>query len=149
LRAAAAFLGSVSSSTPSLELGFGLGLVHFLRQREAARHLAERALGLQHALVLGHFLLALHFRGQGDLGAVDGDLDVVLLHPGQLGGDGVGAVLLGDVHLHARQRCAVAVVRHGAHQKAFEQIIDQLVERIESGECLPCCFSFSESVPEK
>src|SRR5215208_1123495 len=38
------------------ELGFGPGLVHFLRQREAARHLAERALGMQHALVLGHFL---------------------------------------------------------------------------------------------
>src|SRR5688572_32653314 len=42
------------------ELGFGLGLVHFLRQREAARHLAVDALGVQHTLVLRDFLLALH-----------------------------------------------------------------------------------------
>ena len=60
LRCAAAFFGSVSSSTPSRNFASALRLVHFLRQREAARHLAEHALGVQHALVLRGFLLALH-----------------------------------------------------------------------------------------
>src|SRR4029078_6619877 len=53
------------------ELGFGLRLVHFLRQRAAAGPLAERPLGMQHALVLLDFAFPLHFRGQGDLRAVD------------------------------------------------------------------------------
>src|SRR5256714_1345687 len=41
------------------ELGLRLGLVDFLRQRKAAAHLAVDALAVQHALVLGRFLLAL------------------------------------------------------------------------------------------
>src|SRR5574340_1391318 len=45
-------------------LRFGLGFVDLLRQREAAAHLAERALGVQDSLVLRHFLLALHFGRQ-------------------------------------------------------------------------------------
>src|SRR3954471_12209896 len=45
-----------------LEFGFGLGLVDFLRQREAACQLAVDALAVQSALVLRHFLLALEIR---------------------------------------------------------------------------------------
>src|SRR5688572_529292 len=51
-------LGQRQLENAVLELGAGLGLVDFLRQREAARHLAEDALAVQHALVLGDFLLA-------------------------------------------------------------------------------------------
>src|SRR5215213_141840 len=66
------------------ELRFGLGFVDFLRQREAAADLAEGALGVQHALVFLDFALALHFGRQRDLGAVDRDVDVVLLYARQL-----------------------------------------------------------------
>src|SRR5258706_850264 len=59
------------------ELGLGLGFVDFLRQREAARHLAEHALGMQHTLVLGNFLLLLHFATDRDLRAVGLYVDVV------------------------------------------------------------------------
>src|SRR6266513_2833317 len=112
-------------------LGRGLRLVHFLRQREAARDLAERALGVEHALVRD-FLLPLDISGQRDFRAVDGDLDVFLLDARDLGGDNVGAVFLGHVHLHAGQLRA-PFQGDGTHQKALEQVIDQLVERIESG----------------
>src|SRR5882762_2596657 len=113
-------------------LGLGLRLVHFLRQREAARDLAERALGVEHALVLRDFLLPLDVSGQRYLRAVDGDLDVFLADARDLGGDNVGAVFLGHVHLHAGQLDA-PFDGEGTHQKALEQIVDQLVERIESG----------------
>ena len=57
---------------------------------------------MQHLLVLGDLFLALDLGAQGDLGAVDRDLDVFLANPGQLGADHVGAVLLGHIHLHSR-----------------------------------------------
>src|SRR3989449_4269326 len=113
-------------------LGLGLRLVQFLRQREAARDLAERTLGVEHALVLRDFLLPLDISGQRYLRAVDGDLDVFLPDARDLGGDYVGAVFLGHVDLHAGQLGA-PFHREGTHQKALEQVIDQLVERIESG----------------
>src|SRR5437016_360220 len=110
----------------------GLRLVHLLRQREAARDLAERALGVEQALVLRDFLLPLDISGQRYLRAIDGDLDVFLADARDLGGDNVRAVLLGHVDLHAGQLGA-PLHRKGTHQKALEQVIDQLVERIESG----------------
>src|SRR5437016_4891669 len=112
--------------------GLGLRLVQFLRQREAARNLAERALGVEHALVLRDFLLPLDISGQRYLRAVDGDLDVFLRDARDLGGDNVGAVFLRHVDFHAGQLGA-PFHREGTHQKALEQVIDQLVERIESG----------------
>src|SRR5207302_9411884 len=113
-------------------LALGLRLVHFLRQREAARDLAEHALGVEHALVLRDFLLPPDISGQRDFRAVDADLDVLLLDARDLGGDDVGAVFLGHVHLHAGQLGA-PFQGEGTHQKALEQVIDQLVERLESG----------------
>src|SRR5206468_8796835 len=97
------------------------------------RDLAEGALGVEHALVLRDFLLALDISGQRYLRAVDGDLDVFLADARDLGGDYVGAVFLGHVDLHAGQLGA-PFHREGTHQKALEQVIDQPVERIESGD---------------
>src|SRR5258706_6121167 len=102
------FLGQRQLEHAVAELGLGLGFVDFLRQREAARHLAEYALGVQHALVLGSFLLLLHFGGERDLRAVDRYADVVLLYTGQLRRDLVGPVLLGDVHLYAGKHFVAA-----------------------------------------
>src|SRR6185503_8417520 len=58
------------------KLSLGLFFVQLLRQRKAARHLAEAALGMQYPLALGDFLLALDFGGERHLGAVDRHLDV-------------------------------------------------------------------------
>src|SRR5258706_10426077 len=55
-------------------------VVDFLRQRKAAAHFAVQALGMQHALAFLGVFLALDFRRQGDLRAVDRELDVFLLH---------------------------------------------------------------------
>src|SRR5581483_10834926 len=81
------------------ELGFRLALVDLLRQRKAAADLAVDALTVQHSLVLGDFLLALDLGLERDLRAVDGDVDVFLLHARQLGAHDVGAVLLRHVDL--------------------------------------------------
>src|SRR5205814_10340504 len=66
------------------------------------------------------------------LRADDGDLDVFLRHARDLGGDNVGAVFLGHVDLHAGQLDA-PFHREGTHEEALEQVIDQFVERIDSG----------------
>src|SRR5215211_2405831 len=60
------------------ELRLGARLVDLLRQREAAADLAEGTLAVQHAFVLGGFFFALHLGAEGDLGAVDRHLDVLL-----------------------------------------------------------------------
>src|SRR5258708_1857332 len=62
------------------ELRLGFRLIQLLRQREAARHLAEHALAVQHALAFGGFLLALDFRCERQLSAVDVDVNVFFLH---------------------------------------------------------------------
>src|SRR3954462_1220450 len=126
------FLGQRELQHAVAEFGFGFRLVYFLRQREAASHLAEGALRVQHALVLRDLALALHFGRQRDLGAVDGDLDVVLLHAGQLRRHDVRAVALDDIDLGAgKSGLTAAVIGQGPDQEALEQVIDQLVEGVE------------------
>jgi len=57
-----------------------------------------------------------------DFRAVGGDLDVFLLDARDLGGDNIGAVFLGHVHLHAGELDA-PFDGDGTHQKALEQIV--------------------------
>jgi hypothetical protein len=130
------FLGQRQLEHAVLELGFRLGIVHFLRQREAAHDLAVDALAVQRTLVLRGFLLALDLRLDGHLRAVDRHVDVFLPHSGKLGAHEVGAILLGHVHLgagklHAALEAALEAER--PDQKSLEQIVDQLVEWIVTG----------------
>src|SRR5258706_4566238 len=130
-----------------LELRLGFRLVDFLRQREAAHHLAVHALGVEHALVLGRFLLALDLGLEGHLIAVDADVDIFLLHSRQLCAHHVGAVLLGHVHLGARQLHPAAVAPgfecQRPHEEALEQFV-QVIEWVESRHICHVLVSFPE-----
>jgi RNA polymerase sigma-70 factor (ECF subfamily) len=88
---------------------------------------------MQHALAFGDFPLAPDFGRQRHLRAVDRHLDVFLLHPGQIGGDQIGAIPL--AHVHLQPGClerAPGVVGHRAHEEAAEQVVHNVIERIKS-----------------
>src|SRR4026207_2424651 len=118
--------------TPAVaEFRLGLLFIQFLRQREAARHLAEAALGMQYPFAFGRFLLALDLGRKRHLRAVDRHMDVFLLHPGQICDNLIGAVFLGHIHLQPGSlESSPRVIGHRAHEKSPEQIVHHVVERI-------------------
>ena len=111
--------------------GLGLGVVHFVRQREAARHLAVVTLGTQHLLALFLFLFHFRFGADRDLVAFDADVDVFLLHPRDISVHRIGVVVLLQVHLDLHLRLAFEGDR--AHEEALEQVVE-VAERIDAGE---------------
>src|SRR6266850_5696422 len=85
-------------------LGLGGRFVDLLAERERALDRAVIALGAKHRVaVLGVFLV-LHFRGDRDFVAVNGDADVFLLDAGQVGQHLIFLVVLGYVHAELRRR---------------------------------------------
>src|SRR5512143_2769299 len=77
------------------------GLVDFVRQGETAAHPSRVALGAQDLLARLPFGALLHLGADRHRVGVDRDLDVGLVHTGQVGVDRVALVVLLDVHADA------------------------------------------------
>src|SRR5690606_35352417 len=101
-RAAALLLGQGELQHAVLVARLALVGVDFRRQLDAARHRAVVALRTQHALAFLLLVELLDFGAQADLVAVDGDMNVVLVHAGTLGLDAVALVGFLDVDADLR-----------------------------------------------
>jgi len=82
--------------------GAYLRFIDFLRQLEAARNLAEIALGTQHAFAFPDILLLAPLGADRDDGAIDGDMDVLLFYARNFGMDQIALFLFLDVDFYRR-----------------------------------------------
>jgi len=112
-------------------LAYGATLIEVPAQgggMEAARDLAVIALAAQHLLAFGLGILLLDFGADGDDTAVDGHMDVVSRHTGQLCGDGVG--LRRFLHIDFDlTRVGQRVSVQGAHVKTGRQVFEKVVKQ--------------------
>src|SRR5262245_48237907 len=132
LRGRGLLLRQVELQHAVVVLRLHLRLVDLVAEAERARGLAEVALAVHQPLAFLHVLLTLHLGGDRHLVAVDVHLDVLLLDAGDFRQHLEATVLLGHVDLHARGSFT-AFAPQGTNEKALEQVVEQLAERIVTG----------------